>query len=81
MAELLPAFGHCDSLAVKYLIDELANKIQLQEPENALRGHIDAEFLSAIHAAPFERHLQSFRTACENCGGADSRSDIASIDT
>ena len=32
MREVLPMFSHCDSLAVKYLIDEIFNRMQLSDP-------------------------------------------------
>lgn len=47
---VLPLFKNSDSLAVKYLIDEIANRLQLKDPQNKQRGYIDPEMVEEIHS-------------------------------
>ena len=48
-------FSQCDSLAVKYLVDEIFNRLQLSDPQNVQRGFVDPEAIVRIHKDPFTR--------------------------
>ena len=82
--EVLVEFQNSDSLAVKYLSDEISNRIQLYSLEPPMFGQTqqqsspfvcEVEFVSSLHTAPFNRYLQSFIQACTDC------TSVASIDT
>ena len=55
MGDILPMFSQCDSLAVKYLVDEIFNRLQLSDPQNVQRGFVDPEAIVRIHKDPFTR--------------------------
>ena len=69
---VLPMFKGSDSLAVKYLVDEIANRMQLSDPQNKQRGYIDPDMVAAIHAEPFNRSMQKFLEQAEQGGDASS---------
>ena len=61
--EVLPLFKSCQSLAVKYLAEDMSNKIHLQyesinKSSNGIT--IDSEFLKALHVEPFNLYLAEY---------------------